>query len=70
MEEFLDGKEYTIGFIGNYLLPILEIDFAKIPGQPQLRDPYVKASRNPFEFRTLPWNEKARSFACHFQLKQ
>ena len=62
VEEFLDGKEYTIGFIGNYLLPILEIDFAKIPGQPQLRDPYVKSIENPF-ISHLPWNEKARSFA-------
>ncbi len=62
VEEFLDGTEYTIGFIGNYILPILEIDFAKIPGQPQLRDPYVKSIENPF-ISHLPWEEKAKKFA-------
>lgn len=62
VEEFLDGMEYTVGFIGNYILPILEIDFAKIPNQPQLRDPYVKSIENPF-ISHLPWKEKAKKFA-------
>lgn len=62
VEEFLPGKEYTIGLIGHYVLPILEIDFAKIPGQPHVRDPHVKDIENPY-ITHLPWNEKTKSFA-------
>ncbi len=62
VEEFLNGTEYTIGFIGNYLLPILEIDFSKIPGNPLLRDPHIKNIENPY-ISHLPWNEKAKKFA-------
>lgn len=62
VEEFLPGHEYTIGVIGNYVLPILEIDFAKIPGQPQVRDPHVKDIENPY-ISHLDWTEKAKSFA-------
>lgn len=62
VEEFLNGTEYTIGFIGNNILPILEIDFTKIPGNPQLRDPHVKHIENPF-ISKLPWNERAKNFA-------
>jgi D-alanine-D-alanine ligase len=62
VEEFLPGNEYTIGIIGRYVLPILEIDFAKIPGQPQVRDPHVKDIENPY-ISHIAWTEKARSFA-------
>ncbi len=62
VEEFLPGNEYTIGLIGNYVLPILEIDFAKIPGQPHVRDPHVKDIENPY-ISHLTWTEKARSYA-------
>lgn len=62
VEEFLPGLEYTIGIIGNNVLPILEIDFAKIPGQPQVRDPHVKNIENPYITR-LPWSDKAINFA-------
>lgn len=62
VEEFLPGREYTIGLIGNYVLPILEIDFSKIPGKPQVRDPYVKSIENPFVTQ-LAWNDKAFGFA-------
>ena len=62
VEEFLPGNEYTIGLIGHYVLPILEIDFAKIPGQPHVRDPHVKDIENPY-ISHLDWSEKARSYA-------
>lgn len=62
VEEFLPGSEYTVGLIGNYVLPILEIDFARIPGQPQVRDPHVKDIENPY-ISHLAWTEKARSLA-------
>lgn len=62
VEEFLPGKEYTIGLIGQYVLPVLEIDFAKIPGQPHVRDPHVKDIENPY-ISHLAWTEKAKDYA-------
>jgi D-alanine-D-alanine ligase len=62
VEEFLTENEYTVGLIGNYVLPILEIDFAKIPGQPQVRDPHVKDIENPY-ISHLTWTDKAKNFA-------
>jgi D-alanine-D-alanine ligase len=62
VEEFLPGREYTVGIIGKYVLPILEIDFTKIPGQPHVRDPHVKDIENPF-ISHMAWTEKTRSFA-------
>jgi D-alanine-D-alanine ligase len=62
VEEFLPGNEYTIGLIGNYVLPILEIDFSRIPGNPQVRDPHVKDIENPY-ISHLDWTAKAKDFA-------
>lgn len=62
VEEFLPGNEYTVGLIGNHMLPILEIDFAKIPGQPQVRDPHVKDIENPY-ISHLDWTDRAKQFA-------
>ena len=62
VEEFLPGNEYTVGLIGNYVLPILEIDFSRIPGHPQVRDPHVKDIENPY-ISHLDWSEKAKEFA-------
>ena len=42
VEEFIGGAEYTIGLVGSYVLPILEVDLTKIPGQPVVRDAHVK----------------------------
>ena len=42
VEEFIEGAEYTIGVVGPYVLPILEVDLTKIPGQPVVRDAHVK----------------------------
>ncbi len=61
-EEFLPGREYTIGLIGNYVLPILEIDFARIPGHPHVRDPHVKDIENPY-IAHLDWTDTAKRFA-------
>lgn len=62
VEEFLPGKEYTIGVIGQYVLPILEIDFSRIPGQPHVRDPHVKDIENPY-ITHLVWTDKAKEYA-------
>jgi D-alanine-D-alanine ligase len=42
VEEFIEGTEYTIGLVGSYVLPILQVDLAKIPGRPVVRDAHVK----------------------------
>lgn len=42
VQRFLDGKEYTVGILGNNVLPILQIDLKKIPKQPKVRDHDVK----------------------------
>ena len=41
-QKFLDGKEYSVGILGNIILPVLEIDLKKIPGNPDVRDAEVK----------------------------
>ncbi|MBI5148940.1 hypothetical protein HZA33_04645 [Candidatus Pacearchaeota archaeon] len=57
VEEFLHGKEYTVGIIGRYILPILMLDFNKVPGKPDVRDPHVKDIENPYmEF--MDYNSK------------
>lgn len=42
IEDFLEGKEYGVGVLGNLVLPIIEFDLNKVPGTPQVRDPIVK----------------------------
>ena len=41
-EEYIDGREYTIGLIGNLVLPPLSFNSQEIPGNPKLRDYKVK----------------------------
>jgi len=48
VEEFVGGNEYTVGNIGNRIMPILKIPFNKIPGKPVLRDPHIKDIENPY----------------------
>jgi D-alanine-D-alanine ligase len=66
VEEFLPGTEYTIGLVGSYVLPILEIDLARIPGRPALRDVHVKEMDTPF-IEALPFERdrgRYRQFAA------
>jgi D-alanine-D-alanine ligase len=42
VQQFLDGNEYTVGILGDCILPILEIDLKKIPEKPKIRDYDVK----------------------------
>ena len=42
VQAYIDGKEYTVGILGDMILPILEIDLRKIPGNPKVRDHDVK----------------------------
>jgi len=39
---FLSGNEYTVGIVGNLILPIIELDLNSIPGKPKVRDPHIK----------------------------
>ena len=48
VQEFIDGNEYTVGIIGNVILPILEIDMGSIPNQPKVRDSRVKKIDNEY----------------------
>ena len=48
VEEYISGDEYTVGIIGNYVLPIIKIRFEEIPGNPIIRDPHIKEIENPY----------------------
>lgn len=59
IEEFMDGNEYTVGIIGKFIFPILEVKFNKIPGRPKIRDPHVKDIETPhMNLMTVNTNEK------------
>jgi len=66
VEEFIEGVEYTIGLVGSYVLPILEVDLTKIPGQPLVRDAHVKEIDTAFSaglsFDAAP--DRYREFAA------
>ena len=57
IEEFVDGDEYTIGIIGDYILPILKIPFDDLPDNPVVRDPQVKNIETPF-MTVMPYDEE------------
>jgi D-alanine-D-alanine ligase len=42
IEEFIDGKEYTVGIVGRAVMPVMMIDLSKMPNNPCLRDQDVK----------------------------
>jgi len=42
VEEFIDGKEYTVGIVGRAVMPVMKIDLSKMPYSPCLRDQEVK----------------------------
>ncbi|MBO3758095.1 MAG: hypothetical protein JTT14_03210, partial [Candidatus Brockarchaeota archaeon] len=50
IEEYIEGTEYTIGFVGRMIVPIMEIDLSKIPGHPALRDQEVKDMEPEYTF--------------------
>lgn len=50
IEEYIEGKEYTIGFVGRMIVPIMEIDLSKIPGKPALRDQRIKDLEPEYTF--------------------
>jgi D-alanine-D-alanine ligase len=66
VEEFIEGTEYTIGLVGSYVLPILDVDLTKIPGQPVVRDAHVKEMDTAFSeglsFDAAP--DRGRAFAA------
>ena len=43
VEEFLGGKEYDIGMVGEMVFPALELDMDRMPDNPLVRDQAVKA---------------------------
>lgn len=42
IEEFIDGKEYTVGIVGRAVMPVMMIDLSRMPNNPWLRDQDVK----------------------------
>jgi len=42
VEEYLEGKEYICGMIGDMILPPLEWDLDEIPGKPLVKDRQIK----------------------------
>lgn len=42
VQQFLDGEEYTVGILGDLILPILKINLEKMPNNPKIRDTEVK----------------------------
>jgi D-alanine-D-alanine ligase len=66
VEDFIEGTEYTIGLVGMYVLPILEVDLTKIPGAPAVRDGHVKEIDSAFSdgmsFDAAP--DRYRAFAA------
>lgn len=41
-EEYLDGREYTVGMIGNLVLPPLYFDLHEMSSKPKVRDLHIK----------------------------
>jgi len=66
VEEFIEGTEYTIGLVGSYVFPILQVDLARIPGRPVVRDAHVKEIDTAFSeglsFDAAP--DRYRDFAA------
>lgn len=50
IEEYIEGTEYTIGFVGKLIVPIMKIDLSKLPGHPSLRDQEVKDMEPEYTF--------------------
>ena len=66
VEEFIEGTEYTIGLVGSHVLPILQVELAKIPGRPVVRDAHVKEIDTAFS-RGLSFDagpDRYRDFAA------
>ena len=42
IEEFIGGREYTVGIVGRSVMPVMTIDLRKMPNHPILRDQEVK----------------------------
>ena len=48
IEEFIGGKEYTVGIVGRCVMPVMTIDLHKMPNHPCLRDQDVKDAEPEF----------------------
>jgi D-alanine-D-alanine ligase len=58
IEEYIEGTEYTIGFVGRLIVPIMKIDLSKIPGHPSLRDQEVKDMEPEYTFIKVKEKDK------------
>ncbi|MGB9805522.1 MAG: D-alanine--D-alanine ligase family protein [Thermoproteota archaeon] len=58
IEEYIEGTEYTIGFVGRLIVPIMKIDLSKIPGHPSLRDQEVKDMEPEYTFLKVKEKDK------------
>jgi|GEM_PF-3508544 len=63
IEGFLDGVEYSMGLVGNVIMPGVSWDLSKIPGNPLIRGEYLK--KNDL---TLPHATIVRDATIHESL--
>jgi len=59
IEEFVGGKEYTVGIVGNSVMPVMMIDLGKMPNDPWLRDQDVKDAEPNYVCMSNPGREDA-----------
>jgi D-alanine-D-alanine ligase len=70
IEDFLAGKEYGIGILGNLVLPIIEFDLEKVPGNPKVRDPFVKEINHKSYAKPLEFGDGATRQSYLFMAAQ
>lgn len=56
VEEFLPGKEFTVGMVGNVVLPSMEVDMEKMPDKPKVRDQGVKKINGDYIETVNAWD--------------
>ncbi len=66
LEEFIDGTEYTVGIVGNLVMPVMKVDLSKLPNNPRLRDQAVKEIEPEYTFLNLPSSENAALTLAEF----
>lgn len=58
LEEFIGGTEYTVGIVGNLVMPVMKVELSKLPNNPYLRDQEVKDLEPEYTFLNNPSSDK------------
>jgi len=58
IEEFIGGTEYTVGIVGNLIMPVMKVELSKLPNSPSLRDQEVKDLEPEYTFLNNPSSDK------------